>query len=149
MSQLVHLATPQDAARVLPLVARFHESQSIPLDEAARDGAVLPLLDGNPLGAIWLIGPRQAPVGYIALSFGWSIEHGGMEGRIDQFYIREKIRGRGMGSETLSALVPQLRDAGLVALHLDVTQKSEAAARLFKRMGFRLRDDLNRMSWTA
>jgi len=147
MSQLVHLATAQDAARLLPLIERFHESQSIDMSVEAREAAMQPLLDGNPLGAIWLIGPRQAPVGYIALSFGWSIARGGMEGRITDFFIREKIRGRGMGGDTLAALLPQLREAGLVALHLDIPAQGEAVARLFKRMGFRLREDMHAMSW--
>ncbi len=62
-------------------------------------------------------------MGYIAVSFGWSIELGGMDGFLDEFYIREGVRGRGMGSEVLAALLPQLAQAGLVGLSLEVAPR--------------------------
>lgn len=149
MSQLLHLAKPADAPRLLPLVAAYHTFAGFQIDDAAREAAVMPLLEGSPHGAIWLIGPRQAPVGYIAVSFGWSIELGGMDGFIDEFFIREKVRGRGMGSDALSALLPQLREAGMVALHLEVARGNDRAAALYARHGFRRRDKYQLMTWTG
>ncbi|WP_326973110.1 GNAT family N-acetyltransferase [Candidatus Rhodobacter oscarellae] len=117
-------------------------------DQHLKD-AILPLLEGSPYGAIWVIGPRRAPVGYIAVCFGWSIELGGMDGFIDEFYIREKVRGRGMGTEALAALLPELAKAGLKALHLEVNRDKESAARLYARLGFKIRDRYNLMTWVA
>ncbi len=101
------------------------------------------------MGAIWLIGPRRAPVGYIAISFGWSIELGGMDGFVDEFFIRENVRGRGMGTEVLSQLIPQLAQAGLMALHLEVTPGNTRAQKLYSRRGFKMRDGHQLMSWIA
>ena len=41
-------------------------------------------------------------------------------GRVEQVFIRASVRGRGMGSEALGALLGELRASGLKALHLDI-----------------------------
>ena len=122
MSQLLHLATPTDLDRLLPMVAAYHAFEGIESDDAHREAALRPLLEGSPHGAIWLIGPKIAPVGYVCVSFGWSLELDGLDGMIDEFWIREKVRGRGMGSEALAALQKALRDAGVRALSLEDSQ---------------------------
>ena len=138
MSQILHLAGAGDGEKLLPMVARFHAAQGIVLDEEARAAAVTPLLEGSPLGAVWFIGPKMAPVGYVAVSFGWSIELGGMDAFIDELWVREKVRGRGMGSEALAALIPALESAGVKALHLEVSE-GNPAERIYERAGFERR----------
>lgn len=138
MSQLLHLAGAGDLEKLLPMVTRYHAGESIEMSDEARADAVQPLLEGSPLGAIWFIGPKMAPVGYVAVSFGWSIELGGMDAFIDELWVREKVRGRGMGSEALAALIPALEGAGVKALHLEVAD-GNAAERIYKRAGFKRR----------
>ncbi len=149
MTAALSLATEADLDRLLPLVAAYHAHEGIEQDDEARRAALAPLLAGSPHGAVWLIGPRRAPVGYIAVSFGWSIELGGMDGFLDEFYIRERVRGRGMGTEALSALLPELAQAGLVALSLEVAPDNARAVKLYERRGFRLRDGYHLMTWRA
>jgi len=149
MSAALHLAAEDDLNRLLPLVAAYHAFEKIDQSDEARRAAITPLLQGNPLGAIWLIGPRRAPIGYIAITFGWSIEMGGMDGFIDEFFIRDTVRGRGMGTEVLSALMPQLAAAGLKALHLEVAQDNASAEKLYGKRGFKRRDRHNLMTWLA
>lgn len=138
MSQLLHLAGAGDLERLLPMVARYHATEGIEMGDEERRAAVAPLLEGSQLGAVWFIGPKMAPVGYVAVSFGWSIELGGMDAFIDEFWVREKVRGRGMGSEALAALIPALESAGVKALHLEVAD-GNAAERIYARAGFKRR----------
>ena len=130
------------------MVAAYHEFEGIESDEAERREALAPLLEGSPHGAVWLIGPKMAPVGYIAVSFGWSIELGGLDGIVDEFWIREAVRGRGMGGEALIALQKALRDAGIKALSLEVAHGNDAAERLYQRAGFSNRN-YRAMTWQA
>lgn len=146
MSQLLHLAKPDDLAKLMPMVADFHKTLGLNTDDAHRETALVPLLEGSPHGAVWLIGPTMAPVGYVAVSFGWSIEFGGMDGMIDEFYIRQTIRGRGMGTEALTALQKTLSAAGLTALSLEASEHENTAANLYKRCGFQPRDH-RLMTW--
>ena len=138
MSKLLHLATTEDLDRILGMVEAYHALEGIRSDDETRRAAVLPLLDGSPLGAIWLIGPRMSPVGYVAVSFGWSIELGGMDGMIDELWLREPVRGRGMGSEALATLTKVLTEAGVRALSLEVAEGSRAES-LYARAGFQRR----------
>lgn len=146
MSAALHLAKPDDLPRLQSLVARFHAHEGIEQADDLRAKALLPLLEGSPHGAAYLVGPRQGPVGYIIVSFGYSVEMGGIDAFIDEFYIRENVRGRGMGAEVLRALMPALADYGVKALHLEVGRENPGAARLYGRLGFEAREKYHLMT---
>jgi ribosomal protein S18 acetylase RimI-like enzyme len=50
------------------------------------------------------------------------------------------VRGRGIAADALDALARALRDAGLVALHLEVDRENAAAQRLYTRARFAPRE---------
>lgn len=148
MSAVLTLATPEHYDRLMPLVAAFHVEERLSLTDEAREAALRPLLEGIPHGAIYLIGPPRAPIGYIIVTFGWSVEFGGMDGFVDELYVRPGVRGRGIAGEVLISLPRALAGAGLKALHLEVGKENAGAARLYKRAGFRLRDGYHLMTRT-
>ena len=82
MSRILHLATIENLEKLEAMVAAYHAFEGIESDAQHRISALRPLLEGSAHGAIWMIGPRMAPVGYVAVSFGWSIEMGGMDGLV-------------------------------------------------------------------
>lgn len=142
----LHLAGPDDLPKLLPLVAAFHEHQGFGTSPEHQHNAVLPLLEGSPHGAIWLIGPRRAPVGYVVVSFGWSIEYGGMDAIVDELFVRSAVRKRGMGSDALNGLAKALKDGGIKALHLETDQGDETLKRFYQRCKFHTREGYAYMS---
>lgn len=146
MSAALHLAGPEDLDRLATLVARFHEETGITLDDDSRRAGLLPLLQGIPHGAAYLIGPSRAPIGYVVVTFGWSVEFAGLDGFIDELYLRRAVRGRGIATEVLSSLPKALAAAGLKGLHLEVDRDAEATRRLYARAGFVERDRYMLMS---
>ncbi len=136
MSTALHLARPKDLERLLPLVETFHSEVGILQEDDARRAAITPLLEGTPLGAIYLIGPTRAPVGYIVITFGWSVELGGVDANVDELFIRPSVRSRGMGGDALTALGGALGDAGVRAFHLKVDETSPQIRRFYERAGF-------------
>ncbi len=140
------LAKPDDIDHILPLIAAFHTEAGIAQDDAGRRASVQPLLDGSPHGAIYIAGPVRAPIGYAAISFGWSLEFGGLDGILDEIYIRPGVRKRGIGTEILSALPKALAGAGLRALHLEVARDDVAARTFYERRHFTARDGYMLMS---
>jgi len=134
------LAKPDDLDRLTRLVSDFHAEHGIDQDAETRRAALAPLLDGSPHGAAYLIGPGRAPIGYIIVSFGWSVEFGGMDGVVDELYIRPAVRGRGIGSEVLMSLPKALAGAGLKALHLEVKTEDERAHRFYRKLRFHPRE---------
>lgn len=146
MTAALRLARPDDLDRLMALVSAFHAETGIEQDADQRRNALLPLLEGIPHGCIYLIGPGRAPLGYIILTFGWSVEFGGMDGFVDEIYIRPAVRGRGIATEVLHDLPKALSEAGVTALHLEVDRTDEVAQKLYLRSGFKLRDRYALMS---
>jgi hypothetical protein len=146
MSAALTLGTPEHLEKLLAMVTAFHEEAGIALSPDARRAGVAPLLDGIPHGVAYLIGPPRSPIGYIIITFGWSLEFGGMDGFIDELYIRPGVRGRGVASETLQSLPRALGDAGLTALHLEVDTSNDSARRLYTRAGFVKRENYQLMT---
>ncbi|MEM8692243.1 MAG: GNAT family N-acetyltransferase [Pseudomonadota bacterium] len=146
MSAQLTLAKAEHAAVLMPLVAAFHTEEGLETTEESRAAAISPLLEGSPLGVVYLVGPAKAPIGYIVICFGWSIEFGGMDGFVDELYIRPGVRKRGIAGEVLHSLPLALAKGGLRALHLEVSTENDAAQRLYARSGFRLRDKYQLMT---
>ncbi|MFK7937767.1 MAG: N-acetyltransferase family protein [Roseovarius sp.] len=134
------LAKPDDIDRITRLVADFHAEEGITQDHETRQQALSPLLEGSPHGAIYIIGPSRAPIGYAIISFGWSIELGGLDGFLDEIYIRPAVRGRGIGTEVLLSLPKALSGVGLRALHLEVDRQNTAARALYEKLHFEPRE---------
>ena len=148
MSAALHLAGPDDIDRLLPLVAAFHAEFGITQTDEGRRSALMPVLEGSPHGVAYLIGPARAPIGYIVISFGWSVELGGLDGFVDELYMRPGVRGRGIATEVMVSLPRALAASGLKALHLEVDRNDEATQRLYAKAGFSLRDRYLLMSRT-
>lgn len=140
MSTAIHLAGSDDLDRVIGLMERFHEERALPHDDAHRRRAAMPLLNEGPFGAVWLIGPMRAPLGYVLVTFGWSVELGGMEGWVSEIFIRPSVRRRGIGTEVLHAVAVSLARADVKALHVHLDRDDAVATRFCVRTGFVARE---------
>ena len=148
MSASLTLAAPDHLEKLLPLVTACQDEEGIEVSDDLRRAALVPLLEGIPHGTIYLIGPPRSPIGYIVISFGWSLEFGGLDGFIDELFIRRAVRGRGIATDVLLALPKALAEVGLRALHLEVARTNESARKLYLRTGFKARDGYHLMTRT-
>lgn len=146
MAAVLHTATPSDLDRLLPMVVAFHAEEGVASDEDHCRRALKPLLDGTPLGEAILIGPKLAPIGYLILSLGYSLEFGGVDAFIDEFYLRPGIRGKGMGGEILQTVCERLAKENIGAVHLEVDENNEAAQNLYRKRGFVMRGNYHLMT---
>lgn len=146
MSAALHLAKPEHLDRLLPLIAAFHAQEGLEQTDETRRDALAPLLDGSPYGAVYVVGPARAPIGYVIVTFTWSMEYGGLDAMIDELYIRPAVRGRGLAGEVLQKLARMLKDAHVHAVHLEVHADNPDAHRLYEKSGFRLRAGYQLMS---
>ena len=146
MSAALTLATGDNFDQIAPLIAAFHAEVGIRLNDTDRTNAIAPILDGIPCGAAYLIGRPRAPIGYIIITFGWSIGIGDMDGFKDELYVRSGVRNLGIASEVLLSLPRELAGAGLKVLQLKVHATNERAARVYARAGFRLHEDYTLMT---
>ena len=105
------------------------------VDEEARAAALM-LIEEPHLGRLWVTCDAGRVVGYVAVALGFSFEYRGREAFVDELFIAEAHRGRGLGREALEVAEAYCRDAGVNALHLEVERHREPALELYRRRGF-------------
>ncbi|MDJ0779174.1 MAG: GNAT family N-acetyltransferase [Gammaproteobacteria bacterium] len=125
---------------VLPLIADYHAFESLDSSAAEREAAARQLLDNPDIGGIWLVYCDEKLAGYIALCRGFSIEFNGFDAFVDEFFLAESFRGRGVGGQVLSAIRAEARTRQINALHLEVARDNQAARRLYQAAGFEARE---------
>ncbi len=140
MSTSLHIAKPADLPKLMPLVMGFQAELGISREETSVERALVPLLEGSPYGVVYLMGPARAPIGYLTLTFSWSLEFGGMIATIDEFFVRPAIRGRGLGTEALMSLCKTIATADVKAMFLEVDEADEKTIRLYSKARFQSRD---------
>ncbi len=113
---------------------------------AAALGAALA---GDPMAHIWLIEDGGEPVGYLAVTLGFSIEAGGRDAFIDELYLDEASRGRGLGARALEFAEAECRKLGVRRLCLEVERHNPGARRLYERAGFRDHDRFLMSRWLS
>ncbi|AFY97011.1 GNAT family N-acetyltransferase [Chamaesiphon minutus] len=146
MTPEIKIASIEDLEILLPLVRAFHEFEDLHITEEQRKSSLTTLLANVELGGIWLIYYNRRPVGYIALCLGYSIEFGGKDAFIDEFYIRPEFRGEGLGRQTLEFIKIAAKDLDIRAIHLEVARTNTNAHKLYSRSNFEVREKYVLMS---
>lgn len=129
-------AGTQDIGVLLPMIETCHDELGLGFQPDVVQTALTPLLAGSQLGQVFLAGPRRAPIGYVALSYGWSLRQGGVCGVLDQIFVRPQVRRRGIGSSILSALPGQLRQAGIRSLAAEIDGTDDKVRRFLEKLRF-------------
>jgi ribosomal protein S18 acetylase RimI-like enzyme len=142
----VRKADVSDAPKLLPLVERYHAFERIEANPETRGKALAQLLVDEDLGSIWLATSEDRLIGYMAVCYGFSIEFGGREAFIDEFYLAEAERGKGFGRRIAQHVIAWLREQDFVAFHLEVDTTNDQAQRLYKDLGFKLREKYQLLS---
>lgn len=129
--------TPDDVEPLLAMARAFHAEDGHALSDAGAQ-AVHAVCAGDPMAVAWFLCADGARVGYAVLTFGFSIEHGGRDGFIDDLYLLPQARGRGLGTAAM-AMLEQVA-AALQALHLEVARDNPRAEALYRQRGYGITD---------
>ena len=65
-----------------------------------------------------------------------------------QISVRQGFRGAGVGYRLIQTFMQQLRDLGVMGVHLETTSHNEAACHLYEKIGFRMLDERLNRFWT-
>lgn len=137
MSIDIRPATSADLTVLVSLVGQYWTFEEIDGFDADRIGAVLRnLLADEKLGRAWIARAGGEPIGYVAVVFVYSIEHGGLTGEIDEFFVVDGFRGRDVGARLLAAVEAACRAAGCANIALQLGRENESARRFYKRKGY-------------
>lgn len=135
MSVRLRSATPRDLETVVLLSFALAREQGTPFTRL-QEFAIETLLGADHFGRVFLIEDGQERIGYAVLCWGFSIEYGGRDGFLDEFYIVEERRGQGVASTALHLLEKEAAAAGVCALHLEVLKDNTFAVDYYRRLGY-------------
>lgn len=136
MDATLRLAVPADLETLLPLVREFWEIERLHFVEPEVRRALAGLLASPQYGLVLLAESAGAPIGYLALTLGYSLEFLGRDAFVDEVYLREAHRGKGLGERAIARALELCRELGVRALHLEVDHVNPRARLLYERMGF-------------
>jgi GNAT superfamily N-acetyltransferase len=139
MTQLV-LAQTNDIVLILNLMESFYLIDGYPFHRVKNEKNLNQLIDNQHLGRMFLVMFEEENIGYLALTFGFSFEYGGRDAFIDEFFIVEAFRGKGIGKTVLQLLEPLALAAGVQTLHLEVEPHNTVGNQLYLKAGFKGND---------
>ena len=134
-------ATAADIPILVELMREFYAEADYALDEGWAEASFSALLEDDALGRVWVVYCDSQPAGYVVLTVRFAMEYGGLDGYIDDLFIRPDYRGRGLGRAALDALVAECGRRGVLALHVEVGRDNEVAQTLYRSYGLKPYDD--------
>jgi ribosomal protein S18 acetylase RimI-like enzyme len=134
-------ADRSDVDVLLGLRRAFCCHEHLPFAEGAARTALDYLLADDSLGKVWLIHLGGAAAGYVVLTFGYILEFDGRDAFVDELYVQEGYRGRGVGGLALRLVADTCQTLGIRALHLEVDRENHRARAVYEKAGFEDRNN--------
>lgn len=129
-------ASPDNCALLVDLMTEFYAEADYPLNRRRAEAAFSELLADPRLGLVWVIEVESAPVGYVVMTLGYSMEYGGRDAFVDDLFIRPDFRGHGLGTLAVETVRAACAERGVRAIHLEVGRDNDAAQSVYRRAGF-------------
>ena len=125
-----------DIEQILVLIHDFYQHFDYPYIESEKRLTLEDLFERPTAGRIYLIQKEQKIVGYVFLSFYFSIEFGGRTAFIDELFVLPGDRGQGIGSKVINLIEQKCLELNLKAIHLESERTNERATALYLKLGF-------------
>jgi ribosomal protein S18 acetylase RimI-like enzyme len=119
----------------LELTKRFYETDAVlePIPEKHRIDTFEELMRSDEYAQCYILESENNVAGYALLSKTFSQEAGGIVVWLEEFYVTDEYRGRGLGKEFLSYMEKNIPAA---RFRLEVEKDNFKAISLYKRAGF-------------
>jgi len=125
-----------DIDQLLDLIHDFYQHFDYPYTESEKRLTLEELFERTTAGRIYLIDKNEKIVGYVFLSFYFSLEFGGSTAFIDELFVLPRDRGQGIGSRVIHLVEQKCLELNLKAIHLESESTNERAIELYLKLGF-------------
>jgi ribosomal protein S18 acetylase RimI-like enzyme len=127
--------TAADLPLLEQLVRAYYAEDRHTFCEDRQRAALGALAAGEPFGRGWLVRLAERRIGYVVLSWGFSVEAGGREACLDELYLLPEVRSRGLGSRVLALVEVEARAFGVRRIFLEVERHNRVIG-LYRRAGY-------------
>lgn len=125
-----------DLDAVVGPMRRYYAKDAYAFAEDEARQAALALIRDERLGRLRVADVKGRVVGYLAVTPGFSLEYRGVDAFVDELYVAEGSRGRGLGTDALATAERYCSSRGVKAIHLEVERHRTAALAVYRRAGF-------------
>lgn len=127
--------TPDDRELYMQYVDRFYHSDAVeaPVPVTNYEVTFRELMRSDAYLKCYLFEEEGQPCGFVLLSRTFSQEAGGVSVTIEEIFIDEPYRGRGLATSFFAYLKAK---PSIARLRIEVEDDNEGAKRLYRRMGF-------------
>ncbi len=147
MKPIFTVANVSNVELLVELMREFYVFEHLQFDEGAARAALGQILNDRRFGVIQLIRVGEEAAGYLVLTFGFSLEFRGRDAFVDELYLRENFRGRGIGKASLELAGAVCRQEKISALHLEVERVNTRAQGVYRQAGFHDHDRYLLTKW--
>lgn len=116
---------------ITSMMQDFYAIDNYPIDIEVSKKLFQEFISDENLGKAWLIYDDSEVIGYVILTFIFSFEYKGRIAFIDELYLKDNARGKGIGTKTFEFIKGQIPKLSLKLLYLEVEHHNENAQRLY------------------
>lgn len=127
-----------DIETIVSMMQEFYAIDNYPIDNEISKNLFQEFISNENLGKSWLILSDNEIVGYVILTFIFSFEYQGKIAFLDELYLSEKARGKGIGSEAIAFIKNESHKLSLKLIYLEVEPHNQNAQKLYIANGFEL-----------
>ena len=127
-----------DIETVVLMMQEFYAIDNYPIDVDVSKTLLTEFISNKNLGKAWLIIFNDEIVGYAIITFIFSFEYQGKIAFLDELYVTEKARGKGIGSKAIEFVKVQSHKLSLKLIYLEVESHNKKAQNLYIANGFEM-----------
>lgn len=126
-----NILEPSQIETIIAMMQDFYAIDNYPINIEVSKKLFQEFISDENLGKAWLIYSEDELVGYVILTFVFSFEYGGKIAFLDELYIKEIARGKGIGNTTIQFIKEQIKHLNVKLLYLEVENHNENAQKLY------------------
>lgn len=138
---MIRKLTADDKEIYIGMAEEFYHSDAVlaPIPRTFIERTVEEALRSDTYAEIFLFEYEGETAGYALIAKTFSQEAGGMVWWIEEVYIRELFRSKGLGREFFE-YIENHKDEGVARLRLEVEEENIRAVSLYERLGYKVLD---------
>ncbi len=140
MLSLLNIKFISAAAADIPLLSemikKLYTNENTTFIEADVNDALNKLVAHERYGNVFIIYCNEKAAGYLIIASVFSVEFKGEAAFLDELYIEEEFRGKGIGLKAVEFAEKYAIKKGYKALRLEVEHTNNIARELYNKMGF-------------
>lgn len=147
MSHQIIEASAGTIEPLIEMMREFYVFEKLSFNEGKLRSLLSDMFKDKTLGRIYIAKAGNQYAGYSILTFGYSLEYYGRDALVDELYVREAYRGKGIGGSLLSRFEEICMEQNIYALHLEVDHTNYNAQEVYRKKGYKDHDRYLMTKW--